>query len=51
VTLKVESDNINGKVRIDNVDWSAKTSGLFIDEGKKVKVTASEGVHVIVEEI
>ncbi|MDD3976637.1 NfeD family protein [Methanomicrobium antiquum] len=50
VVIKAEPDNISGKVRIDNVDWSAKTTGGFIDAGKKVKVTDSEGVHVIVEE-
>ncbi|MDD3407036.1 MAG: NfeD family protein [Methanomicrobium sp.] len=51
VVLKVESDNISGKVRIDNVEWSAKSSASFIEKGKTVRVTASEGVHVTVEEV
>ncbi|MBN2734016.1 MAG: NfeD family protein [Methanomicrobiaceae archaeon] len=51
VIKKIESDNISGKVEINNVEWSAKTPAGIIDKGKKVRVIASEGVHVIVEEI
>ncbi|MBP2132725.1 membrane-bound ClpP family serine protease [Methanomicrobium sp. W14] len=49
-TKKIEPDNISGKVEIDNVEWSAKSSENTIGKGKKVRVIASKGVHVIVEE-
>jgi membrane-bound ClpP family serine protease len=51
VTKTIEPDNISGKVSIDNVEWSAKTQSETIDMGKKVRVIASQGVHVVVEEI
>ena len=51
VTRTIEPDNISGKVTIDNVEWSAKTQSETIAKGKKVRVVASQGVHVIVEEI
>ncbi|MDD1771763.1 MAG: NfeD family protein [Methanomassiliicoccales archaeon] len=49
VEFEVTPGNLRGKVRIENVTWSA-TSGHTIPVGKKVKVMESEGVHVKVEE-
>jgi len=43
-------NNLKGKVRIENDLWSA-TSSRAIPAGYKVKVVASEGVHVKVEAI
>jgi membrane protein implicated in regulation of membrane protease activity len=49
VTKAVMPNNLTGKVRIDHDTWSA-TSSSRIEEGKKVVVKSSEGVHVFVEE-
>ena len=51
VTTIVEHENINGKVVIDSVDWSARSAGGSIAVGTKVRVVESVGVHVVVEEI
>ncbi len=50
VQTEVVPHTLTGKVRIANDTWSA-TSEKPIGVGKKVKVVASEGVHVTVEEI
>lgn len=49
VVKKVYPDSISGKVNIDNQTWSA-TGDSEIEEGKKVIVIRSEGVHVRVKE-
>lgn len=51
VTKTVEHENINGKVVINSVDWSARSADGSIEAGKKVRVVKSVGVHVVVEEI
>jgi inner membrane protein len=50
VTSDVQPGNLKGKVRIDHDIWSA-TSDRVILEGTRVVVRASEGVHVVVEEL
>ena len=50
VVRKVTPQSISGKVEIDNKMWSA-TADSIIDEGKKVIIISSEGVHIIVKEI
>ncbi len=50
VEAEVEPHTLKGKVRIANDTWSA-TSDKPIKPGKRVKVVASEGVHVTVEEV
>ena len=50
VVRKVTPDSISGKVEIDNRTWSA-TAESIIDEGKKVIIISSEGVHIKVKEI
>ncbi len=50
VVQKIDPDDISGKVRIDNQTWSA-TADEEIEEGTKVVVTKSEGVHVVVKEL
>jgi inner membrane protein len=50
VVKKVTPDSIKGKVEIDNRMWSA-TADSIIDEGKKVIIISSEGVHIKVKEI
>lgn len=50
VVKTVTPNSLTGKVRIDHDMWSA-TSGSEIEEGRKVVVKSSEGVHVFVEEI
>ncbi len=49
VIKTVRPDSIDGKVKIDNQIWSA-TGESVIDEGRKVIVISSEGVHVKVKE-
>jgi len=50
VEVEVVPNSLKGKVRIDHDTWSA-TSGGLIPAGRRVKVVASEGVHVTVEEV
>jgi len=50
VEVEVLPNSLRGKVRIDHDTWSA-TSGSAIPAGKRIKVVASEGVHVTVEEV
>lgn len=50
VEVEVVPGTLRGKVKISNDIWSA-TSVHSIPAGKKVKVIASEGVHVKVEEL
>jgi membrane protein implicated in regulation of membrane protease activity len=50
VVKKVTPDSISGKVNIDNKIWSA-TAENIIEEGKKVIIISSEGVHIKVKEI
>lgn len=50
VVRKVTPDSISGKVNIDNKIWSA-TADSIIDEGKKVIIISSEGVHIKIKEI
>lgn len=51
VKKTVEHENINGKVVIESVEWSARSAGDSIAVGKKVRVVKSVGVHVVVEEV
>ena len=51
VTVEVTADSISGKVEIDGALWSAKSTGKVIPAGADVVVAASQGVHIIVEEI
>ncbi len=48
VTVAITPGNIRGKVRISSDTWSA-TSHEHIEEGARIRVVASEGVHVKVE--
>jgi len=50
VEVEVVPDSLKGKVRIDHDVWSA-TASSNIPIGRRIKVTASEGVHVTVEEV
>jgi membrane protein implicated in regulation of membrane protease activity len=50
VVSTVRPGSISGKVRIENQLWSA-TGENMIEEGKKIIVIRSEGVHVKVKEI
>lgn len=50
VTKAIEPHSLAGKVRIAHDTWSA-TASSRIEEGSKVIVKSSEGVHVKVEEI
>ncbi len=51
VMAEVSPDNLRGKVRIAHDNWSATTASKTIPVGRKVRVVASEGVHVRVEEL
>ena len=51
VLRSVNPDTISGKVELEGHEWSAKSTGALISEGSRVKVVASQGVHVVVEEI
>ncbi len=50
VIVKVTPGNLRGKVRVSNDTWSA-TSHSEIEEGAKVKVVGSEGVHIKVDPV
>ncbi len=50
VVSTIRPDSISGKVKIDNQVWSA-TGDSVIEEGKKIIVIKSEGVHLKVKEI
>jgi inner membrane protein len=51
VKITVDPATISGKVIIGSTEWSAHSTGATIPPGKKVKVTDSEGVHIVVEEV
>ena len=51
VKLAVNPNTIAGKVMIGSTEWSARSTGKVIGEGKKVKVVDSQGVHIVVEEV
>jgi membrane protein implicated in regulation of membrane protease activity len=47
----VDAETLAGKVDIDGVEWSARSSGGIIAPGRRVRVVRSEGVHIVVEEV
>src|SRR5581483_3690998 len=49
VTVPVTPDAPRGKVKIQNETWSAVTRGESIPAQEKVRVTAVEGVILVVE--
>lgn len=51
VVKKVVSGSISGKVLIAGQEWSARSASTDILEGVTVRVTSSEGVHIVVEEV
>jgi inner membrane protein len=51
VKIMVDATSLSGKVIIGSTEWSARTNGATIPEGKMVKVVDSEGVHIVVEEV
>ena len=51
VKVPVDPSTLSGKVVIGTTEWSAHSSGGMIAAGKKVRVVASEGVHIVVEEV
>lgn len=51
VVKRVLPGSISGKVLIAGQEWSARSPGGEIPEGLTVRVTASEGVHIVVEEV
>jgi len=50
VIKTVNPDSISGKVKIENQLWSATADGV-IEEGQKIIVISSVGVHVKVKEV
>jgi len=51
VIKEVNPDNINGKVELNGVEWSARSAEGLITQGTHVTVVRSEGVHIVVKEI
>ncbi len=51
VEKDVNNSSISGKVLIEGNIWSASSVDGIILAGKKIEVTGSEGVHVIVKEL
>jgi membrane protein implicated in regulation of membrane protease activity len=45
-----DEDTLSGKVMVEGQIFSAKSQSGIIPEGTKVKVIASRGVHIVVEE-
>lgn len=51
VVQRIDNLQAKGQVMINGMEWTARTKdGEIIEEGKVVKITAVEGVKVIVEE-
>lgn len=50
VISPLDEESLSGKVRIEGQIFSAKSVSGVIPEGSKVKVIASQGVHIVVEE-
>jgi membrane protein implicated in regulation of membrane protease activity len=50
VTSEIIPNEISGKVKVENQEWSA-TAKTPIPAGSEVIVTESKGVHIIVEEL
>ena len=46
----VDEETLSGKVSVEGQIFSAKSKSGVIPEGAKVKVIASQGVHIVVEE-
>jgi membrane-bound ClpP family serine protease len=51
VQKSVDAATISGKVVIGSTEWSARSTGVTIPAGKRVKVVRSQGVHIVVEEV
>jgi membrane-bound ClpP family serine protease len=51
VQRSIDATTISGKVVIGSTEWSARSTGAAIPAGKRVKVVASQGVHIVVEEV
>ncbi len=51
VVKKVIPGSLSGKVLIAGQEWSARSLKAEIPEGLTVRVTSSEGVHIVVEEV
>ncbi|MBI2077050.1 MAG: NfeD family protein [Euryarchaeota archaeon] len=49
VVVRVEPDNMHGKVKVGGIVWSAEAEKDPIDVGADVTVTRVEGVHLIVK--
>ena len=45
-----DEETLSGKVSVEGQIFSAKSKSGIIPEGAKVKVIASQGVHIVVEE-
>lgn len=50
VLTAADEQTLSGKVSIEGQIFSAKSNAGTIPEGAKVKVIASQGVHIVVEE-
>lgn len=50
VLTAADEDSLTGKVSIEGQIFSAKAKDGIIPEGVKVKVIASQGVHIVIEE-
>lgn len=51
VKIPVDATSLTGKVVLASAEWSARSTAGTIAAGKKVRVVASEGVHIVVEEV
>ncbi|MDG6257033.1 MAG: NfeD family protein [Methanomicrobiaceae archaeon] len=51
VLREVNAETLAGKVTIDGVEWSARSTRGTIGTGTAVRVVRSEGVHIVVEEV
>jgi len=51
VIRRVVPGELSGKVLVSGQEWSARSMTGEIPEGRTIRIIASEGVHVIVEEV
>ncbi len=51
LTRPADEESMNGKATIEGQIWSARSAQGIIPEGTRIKVVASKGVHIVVEEV
>jgi regulator of protease activity HflC (stomatin/prohibitin superfamily) len=51
VTTQVDGLLSRGKVKVGNIEWSARSNGKKISVGRTVKIVGTDEEHIVVEEV